>query len=184
MDVVVSLLRSVNLGAHNRVSMADLRELFESLKLRNPQTYIQSGNIVFQTAEKDQVRLASRIETGIQRRFGFQSKVILRTLAEMKNVVAKNPFAGRPEIEPNRLLVTFLARDPTSGAKEKVLKIKTDPEELKIEGREVYIYYPNGLARPKIPWTAIEKALDTPGTGRNWNTVMKLVEIAASMQNS
>ncbi len=176
------MLRGVNLAAHNRVKMDALRALYESLKLRDPQTYIQSGNVVFRTEEKDLAQLAVRIEKGIERKFGFRSDVIVRTPAELRDVIARNPFAKRSGIEPSKLLVTFLARDPGSATRDKLLGIKTDPEELRIDGRELYVYFPNGMARPKLSWPVIEKILKTTGTGRNWNSVMKLLDLAEKLE--
>jgi uncharacterized protein (DUF1697 family) len=99
-------------------------------------------------------------------------------------VIAKNPFAKRRGIDPSRLLVTFLASEPSREACEKVRTIEAAPEELMIEGRELYIYFPNGLARPKLSIPRLEKTLQTSGTGRNWNTVTKLFEIAEAMETS
>jgi uncharacterized protein (DUF1697 family) len=84
-------------------------------------------------------------------------------------------------IEPGKLLVTFLAEDPGAEAWKRVLAIKTAPEELRGGGREIYIYYPNGMGRSKLSWTAVAAQLKTPGTGRNWNTVTSLLEIAESL---
>jgi uncharacterized protein (DUF1697 family) len=184
MAVVISLLRGVNVGGHNKIKMDALRALYGSLKLRDPQTYVQSGNVVFRTDERDLALLAQRIGKGIERSFGFRPEVIVRTSAELRDVVARNPFAKRRGIEPSKLLVTFLDRDPGPEAREKVLTIKTAPEELRIDGRELYIYFPNGMARPKFSWTVIERTLKTPGTGRNWNTVTKLLEIAERLKGS
>jgi uncharacterized protein (DUF1697 family) len=108
----------------------------------------------------------------------------VRTCSEMRDVIARNPFASRRGIDPSRLLVTFLARDPGAEARKKLLAINSDPEELRIAGRELYIYYPNGMARPKLSWPTIERTLKTSGTGRNWNSVTKLMEIAERMEGS
>jgi uncharacterized protein (DUF1697 family) len=184
MTVVISMLRGVNVGGHNKIKMEALRALYESLRLRDAQTYVQSGNVIFRTDERDVSRLAKRIEDGIERKFGFRPNVILRTAAEMKEVIARNPFAKRRGIEPSKLLVTFLASDPGVEAREKILQIKCDPEELRIEGREVYIYFPNGIGRSKLSWAALEKTLKTPGTGRNWNSVTKILEMAEKLDAS
>ena len=157
MAVVISMLRGVNLGAHNRIQMSALRALYESLKLRDAQTYVQSGNVVFRSDEKDLGKLAGRIENGIERKFGFHSDVILRSVAELRETIARNPFAARRDIHPGKLLVTFLVAEPTREAREKVLQIKTDPEELRIEGREVYIYFPDGMGRSKLSWMKIAR---------------------------
>lgn len=182
MSVIVSLLRGVNVGGHHKIKMDALREIYDSLGLRGAQTCLQSGNVVFSSAERDVVRLASRIENGIERSFGFRPAVILRTLAELKSVIEKNPFATRRDIHPSRLLVTFLASDPGAEARDKILQINGYPEELRIDGRELFIYFPNGMARPKLPAALVERTLQTPGTGRNWNTVMKLLEIAEKLE--
>ena len=161
--------------------MEPLVALYESLGLRNAQSLLQSGNVIFKTKEQDLVRLATRIGNGIERTFGFRPGVIVRTSSELRDVIARNPFAARPGIDPSRLLVTFLAADPGSEAREKVLGIKADPEELHIHGRELFIYFPNGMARPKLSVALLERTLKTSGTGRNWNTVTKLLEIAESL---
>jgi uncharacterized protein (DUF1697 family) len=182
MAVIISLLRAVNVGGHNKIKMEALRALSESLGLGEAQTYVQSGNVVFRTEERDLGRLAKRIEEAIERSFGFRPAVILRKASELRAVVERNPFARRRGIDPSRLLILFLERDPGGEARAKVLGIKADPEELRMEGREVYIYYPDGMARPTLPWAAIEKMLQTPGTARNWNTVRKLVEMAERLE--
>ena len=183
MPAVISMLRGVNLGPHRRIKMDALRDLYISLGLEDPRTYVQSGNVVFKTDEPDLVSLAKRIESGIERRFGFSSDVIVRTSSEMRDAITRNPFSARRDIDPSRLLVTFLAADPGQEARDKVLSIKTDPEELHIHGREVYIYFPNGMARPKISWVMIEKLLKVSGTGRNWNSVTKLLELAEKLES-
>ena len=164
--------------------MEALRALYESLKLRDPQTYVQSGNIVFKSNERNLVLLAKKIENAIERKLNCRTIVILRTAGELRDVIARNPFAKRRGIEASKLLVTFFANDPGQEARDQVLKIKTDPEEVSIEGREAYIYYPNGLARPTIPWTVLERMLKVSGTGRNWNTVTKLLEIAEGLETA
>ena len=127
MAVIICMLRGVNLGPH-RVKMEELKTLCESLKLREPQTYVQSGNVIFKTDERDLVKLARRMEGATQKKFGFQTDVVLRSTAELRNVVAGNPFAKRRGIEPSKLLVTFLASDPGEEARVKVRAIKCAPE--------------------------------------------------------
>lgn len=182
MGVVISMLRGVNLAAHKRIKMDALRELYESLGLREPQTYVQSGNVLFKTREQHLGKLAKRIEDAIEKSFGFRADVILRTTAELRQAIANNPFATRKNIDPARLLVTFLAGDPGEEAREKLRQIKADPEELWIEGRDLFIYFPNGLARPKLSIPLIERTLKTSGTGRNWNSARKLLEMAEAME--
>ena len=182
MTSVISLLRGVNVGSHNKVKMEALRALYLSLKLENVATFIQSGNVVFQTRERSLGAVARHIEDGIEKTFGFRTHVILRTAEEMRGVIARNPFAGRKNIEPSKLLVWFLADEPSAEAREKVLAIKADPEELRMDRRELYIYFPNGMARPKLPMATVDRALKVVGTGRNWNSVLKLMEMAEKLE--
>jgi uncharacterized protein (DUF1697 family) len=182
--VVIGMLRGVNLGPHKRMKMDALKELCLSLDLECPQTYVQSGNVLFKTRSRNLVRLAASIEKAIESTFAFHSDVILRSCSELRQVVAKNPFATRKGIEPNKLLVTFLASDPGEEARAKIRQVKAEPEELWIDGRELFIYFANGLARPKLSIPLIERTLKTTGTGRNWNTVTNLLELAEAMERA
>lgn len=179
--VIISMLRGINVGGHHKIGMSALRELYESLGLRDVKTFIQSGNVIFRSDARDLVILRKRLEDAIEHTFGFRPDVILRTVDELRETIAKNPFGARQDIEPSKLLVTFLADEPADEARETVLGMNVEPEELRITGRELFIYYPEGMARPKLPWVKIQKALKTSGTGRNWNTVRKLLEIAEKL---
>ncbi len=182
MPAVIAMLRAVNLAGHNRVKMDTLCTLCTSLKLRDPRTYVQSGNVVFRTNEEDLARVAKRLGDGIEREFGFRTEVILRSRAEMNDVVRRNPFSMRRGIEPGKLLVLFFASKPGPEAREKILNIKADVEEFRLDGRELYVYYPNGMGRSKVSTPIIERMLKTPGTCRNWNSVTKLLEMAEGME--
>ena len=182
MPAIISMLRGVNVGGHNKIKMDDLRALYQSLKLNAPQTYVQSGNVIFLSGEKNLATLSQRIQDGIQRKFGFRPDVILRTASELRHVLARNPFASRHNIEPSKLLVAFLASDPGLQVRESLMKIDARGEELHIHGSELYIYFPNGMGKSKLPWPTIEKILKTPFTGRNWNTVTKMLGIAENLE--
>jgi uncharacterized protein (DUF1697 family) len=184
MTVMIAMLRGVNVGGHNIIKMDALRALCESLGLRGVQTYVQSGNIVFKTPERDPLRVAGKIQKGIEKQFGFNPHVIVRSAPELRDVIARNPFAKRRGIDPRKLLVSFLAVDPGAEIRAAVLAIKTEPEELRMDGRELYIYFPNGMGRPKMSWSVLERTLKTPGTGRNWNSVTKLLELAEKLEAS
>jgi uncharacterized protein (DUF1697 family) len=184
MTVVISMLRAVNLGGHNKIKMEALRALYESLKFEDVATFIQSGNVVFRTKEQDLGKVGKKIGDGIEKTFGFRTNVILRTAEEMRGVIARNPFADRKDVEPNRLLVWFLTSEPDAEARKKALAVaagvkEANPEELRMDGREIYIYFPNGMARPKLSMPAVERALKVSGTGRNWNSVLKLMEMCS-----
>lgn len=178
MAVLISLLRGVNVGGHHQIKMDALRALYGSLGLRDAQTYINSGNVIFRSEARDLDPLRKRIEKGIEKSFGFHADVMIRTSSELREVIAGSPFAGRHGIDPKKLAVLFLAAAPSPEAREQALRIEADPEELRIAGRELYIYFANGMARPKLLPALLEKMLKTSGTARNWNTVTKLLELA------
>jgi len=177
MPIVISMLRGVNVGGHNKIKMDALRALYEYLKFTGCQTFIQSGNVIFKTKERNLAKLTSQIQTAIERSFGFRPDVILRTSDELRDVIARNPFGKRRGIEPGKLVVTFLASAPAPETRDNLLKLKTDPEELHIDGSELYIYFPNGMGRSKL-WPLVERTLKVSCTARNWNSVTKMLAIA------
>ncbi len=180
MPVIVSLLRGVNVGGRHKIQMESLRALYESLGRRDPRSWVQSGNVVFTTQERSLVRLARRIEKGIEQTFGFHADVLLRSASDLQGVAARNPFAAPRGVEPDKLVVLFLATDPAPEAEERIRRLKPDPEQVRIDGRHAYIYFPNGMGRSKLSLAALEKAFGAAGTARNWNTVTKLLEMATS----
>jgi uncharacterized protein (DUF1697 family) len=182
MGVIICMLRGVNVGGHNLIKMEALRALCESIKLRDAQTYVQSGNVVFRSDERDLVKLATRLEKALEKTFGFRPAVILRSTSGLRDVVARNPFATRQDVEPNKLLVTFLPADPGEAARELVRQMRIEPEELRISGQELYIHFPNGMGRSKLPFAAIDRALKMSGTARNWNSVTKLLAMAEALE--
>jgi uncharacterized protein (DUF1697 family) len=166
------MLRGVNLGASRRIKMEDLRAVYETLGLRDVRTYVQSGNVVFRSPRGIS---PARVEAAIEERFGFRSAVIHRTPEELRAVIARNPFPG---VEGSKLAVWFLSDDPGEEAREKVRALDMPPEKLHVEARELYIYFPEGMARPKLNLGKIDRALKVAATARNWNTVTKLLEMA------
>ena len=101
MPVFISMLRAVNVGGHSKIKMDALRALYAWLKFENPQTYLQSGNVVFKTSERKMDVVAKRIQSGIEKKFACRTDIILRAVAELRGVVARNPFASRSNIEPS-----------------------------------------------------------------------------------
>ena|SRR5436190_5852711 len=181
MPAIVSMLRGVNLAGHHKIKMDELRILCETLGLEEPKTFIQSGNVVFGSEEQNLSRLAKRMEDAIERKLGFRPEVILRTASEIREVIRKNPFAKRRGIEPGKLLVMFLATNLSDEIQEKLQKIETNPEEIRVAARELYIYFPDGQGRSKLT-PVLGRILKNTGTGRNWNTVMKLLAMAESLE--
>ena len=177
MNSWIALLRGVNVTGRNMISMEVLRDICVTLKLRNPRTYIQSGNVVFRSPETDPAKLATRLESAIEKRCGFRPSVMVRTAAEMRDVVARNPFADRKDLDPAKLVVFFMAMQPNPEVSQKVTAISVGSEEIRADGRELYIYFPDGQGRSKLPPT-LDRTLKLPATARNWNTVNKLLDLA------
>jgi uncharacterized protein (DUF1697 family) len=182
--IVISMLRGINVGGNRMIKMDALRALYESLGMEGVQTFIQSGNVVFRTRQRALAPLARSIEDAIEKKFGFRADVLCRTTSELRGIIQRNPFAQRPEIQPGKLLVVFLSGSLDNEAREKLLHVKADAEELLADAAELYIYFPNGQARPKLSMAHVEKAHKRAWTGRNWNTVNKLLEIAEAMERS
>jgi uncharacterized protein (DUF1697 family) len=165
------------------MKMDALKSVCESLKFANVQTLVQSGNVVFQTKETDQLLVATKLEKAIEKKFGFTCDVVVRSTADLKSALQRSPFLKR-DLDSRSVLVVFLRSDPSPEAREKARQIKAAPEELYLQDREFYMYFPNGMARPQLNWTSVEKVLKTPATGRNWNTVTKLLEMAEALERS
>jgi len=180
------MLRGVNLLGYNRIKMDALRALYESIKLKDARTHIASGNVIFRTSvrtnEKTSAALAKKIQSAIESEFGFRPEVILRTPEEMRSAIAASPFAGRRDLHPSKILVTFLAAEPGPEARVTLASFKDYPEELHLKGRELYIYFPNGAGKSKLPWSKVEKLTKVTGTARNWNSVTKMLAIAEEME--
>lgn len=162
------MLRGVNVGGKNLLPMAELRALCERMGLRDVRTYIQSGNVVYRGAAG-----ADELKAAIAAELGIACEVAVRTEEELRAVAARNPFPGR---DPKKLLVVFLMGEPVGA--EKVMALGIEPEEIRIVGREMFIYFPLGQGVSKLPMGKIERLLGTSGTGRNWNTVEQLLAMA------
>lgn len=181
MPSIVCLLRGVNVGGHHRILMADLRSLCEKLGHTRVQTYVQSGNVVFSTRSRNLLRVAEDIENAIESSHGFRSNVILRTTEELRRTVAASPVAYRDGFEPAKHIVQFLAAAPPDPVRDALQKLPPAPEELHLIGRELYIYFPNGISKSELSLSKLERLLKVAGTARNWNTVTKLLAIAEEM---
>ena len=167
----VALLRAVNLGGTNKVSMADLRRLVESLGFTGVTTFIQSGNVLFTSRRRV---TAGAIELAISRELGMDVPVMVRTVAEVEGIIEANPF---PRADPGKLHVGFMADGPPPAALADLDHDRFLPEEFAVIGAELYLHLPNGMGRSKLPGY-LERAIKIPTTIRNWNTVSKLLELA------
>lgn len=172
--VVIAMMRGVNVGGTGKLPMAAWRAQLERLGFSQVRTYIQSGNAVFSTREKN---VAAKLEAAIEAEFGFRRPAVLRSLEEMRAVVKANPFgAGR---DPAKSVVSFLAGPIDETVRRAVTALGEGfPEEVIARERELYIYFPDGQGKTKLPLAKIEKTLGVACTARNWNTVEKLLAMA------
>lgn len=183
MTIYVSMLRAVNVGGTSRIKMDALRSVYESIGLKDIRTLLQSGNVVFRSSVKDRTQLVRRIVQEIERRLDLRVEVILRTLAEIENIVVRGPVLS-PKASPTKLLVMFLADVPSAAAQAALTASHKGPEMLEMRGPEIYLYYPNGVGRSKLSGAFIERQLDISGTARNWNTLTKLVEVGRGLEQA
>ena len=176
----ISILRGINVSGQKKIKMLDLKSLYESLGFHNVETYIQSGNVIFDDNEKDKIDLKTTIEATINKKYKFQVPVEIRTKHEFKNIIHNNPFASI-DVEENatKLLITFLSSKPSKINISNILKQVTPPEALVVNGQEVYLYCPNGYGKSKLSNTFLEKKLDVTATTRNWKSVHKIYELSA-----
>lgn len=174
----IALFRAVNLGPHNKVAMADLRELLADLGLEEPRTLLQTGNLVFRKEASKPAELERLLETEAKARLGLATDVFVRTPEEWREVIEANPFPDEAENEPGRLLVFALRKAPGRAAVKALQGAIRGREEVRAQGRHAYVTYPDGSGRSRLTLSVIEKHLGTRGTGRNWNTVRKLQALA------
>jgi len=181
MTTHIGLLRAVNLPSHGKVAMSDLRALVAELGFEDPQTLLQSGNVVFRGGARKTTQVEALLQEASAKRFGFETDFFVRTASEWKSVIAANPFPGEARRDPSHLLVMFL-KDPPRGAAVTALKKRIKGREVvRAANREAYIVYPDGIGRSRLTVALIESTLETRGTGRNWNTVLKLGALAESL---
>ena len=173
----VALLRGINVGGRTAVSMAELRAVFADLDLGSVQTYLRSGNVVFEAPAGDRERLRAEIERAVADRFAGGFGVLLRTAPELRAVLASNPFADR-QVDPTKLLVAFLSADRT-GRADRLAPPPGETGQLSLAGREVYLHLPDGAARTKLTTAFVEKRLGVTATARNWRSVLALRELAS-----
>ncbi len=181
MPIYLSLLRGINVGGNKSIKMADLQRLYESLGFTGAQTLLQSGNVVFQTGQTDAAHIVRQLEARIEQTFGFPSSVILRTRDQWQTIIERLPFSAAQMAEPGKILVMCLRDEPTAAAFAELQAAYSGPEVLHLSGAELYIYYAEGMGRSKLTHVLLEKKLKTIGTGRNWNTVQKLLALAETM---
>ena len=172
----LALLRGINVGGKNKILMKDLSAIFVEAGCKDVRTFIQSGNVIFNSSVKASARVAGLITAAIADSLGYKTPVVLRTMAELEDAVSNNPFlkAGAAE---DSLHVLFLADLPEQGKVEALDPHRSPPDEYVVRGREVYLRLSNSAADTKLTNAYFDSKLTTTSTGRNWRTVTKLLEL-------
>lgn len=173
MAVHIALLRAVNVGGTGKLAMSELKALCEKAGFRDVKTYIQSGNVLFRSdlPAADAARVLDDALAGVM---GKVHGVIVRSRAQLERVAASNPF---PDAKPNYLMINFLPEKAPDNALDKL--VAPDGEEVHVAGHEIYVHFPNGSGHSKFKLPALKHA-----TSRNLNTVRKLAELAAEMEDA
>lgn len=178
MPAHLALLRGINVGGGNKVAMAELRALADELGWERAETYIQSGNLVFEAAGEP-AELETDLETRIRRRFGLDIPAIVRAADEWPDIVAANPFPDAAEAEPNRLMLLLCKQPPGSEAAGALRERGRDGERVAVAGGALWIHYAGGAGRSKLTPALIDRLVGSPATARNWRTVLRLQEMLA-----
>lgn len=179
----IVLLRAVNVGGTGKIAMADLRATLEELGFEGARTVLQSGNVVLDAAVGDRPALEQRVQRALEASHDLRAEVIARSADEWRAVVAGNPFAEAARSDPGHLLTIVSKRAVSSEgvrALEAAIAKTGGRETAGVSDGTVYIHYPDGAGRSKVTTALIERALGTPVTARNWNTVLKLASLAAA----
>ncbi len=175
MTTLIALLRGINVGGNNKLPMKELSALLAGMGLRDVQTYIQSGNVVFSCDARTKATLAAKISAAIKAQHGFAPHILLLEAAELKKAMAGNPYP-EAEAEPKSLHLLFLDEVPQQPDLKALEAIKADNERFKLAGKVFYLHAPDGVGDSRLAARA-EKLLGVPASARNWNTVCKLAEM-------
>jgi uncharacterized protein (DUF1697 family) len=175
MSTYLSILRGINVSGQKMIKMDALKKMYESAGFTNVRTYIQSGNVVFES--KTQKNLASLIGKKIKETFGFDVPVIIRTQKEMKAIVEQNPFLKDKNMELDKLHVTYLSETPSTENLAKISAYNSASDLFIIKDKEVYLHCPKGYGNTKLNNTFFESKLKITATTRNWKTTNELLRI-------
>ena len=178
MTTYIGVLRAINLGAHNKIAMSDLRAMLAKIGFQDPKTLILSGNVVFKSASSSADKVEKMLEAASTKHLGVTTDYFVRTAEEWQAIIAANPFAKEAKNDPARLVMMCLRAAPSADQVKALQAAVKGREIVTANGRQAYIVYPDGQGRSKLTIQLIEKHLGTRGTARNWNTVLKLKELA------
>ena len=175
----ISLLRGINVSGQKKIRMADLKILYESLGLTEVQTYLQSGNVVFDNGEQSPEKLRKSIEAEIESAYGFSVPVLIRSGDDFQRLIGSRPFRKERSEHPARVMVTFLFELPEQSKLTELSVPESDTCEFVIADQEIFLHCPDGYGRSKLSNNFFEKKLGVVATTRNWKTVNALCQMAS-----
>lgn len=178
MPTFISLLRGINVSGQRKIRMADLKDAYEGLGLTNVNTYLQSGNVVFDGKIRSASKVIEMLERKIQSDFDYDVTVMLRTPGDLERIIKSNPFSAQARNDPSKVHVTFLASRPSTGMVKSVEVVDACGDEFSVGPQEILLHCPNGYGKTKLNNAFFERKLKVPATTRNWNTVMALYDMA------
>lgn len=176
MNKYIAFLRGINVSGQKKIKMADLRQLLEKSGLRNVQSYIQSGNLIFES-EKDPPALVDHIQDLIQNKYQFDVVTIVRRREEIQSILDNNPFTTDSTKIRERMYFTLLAENPDDERLKLLADVDHSPEEFDVNGKTIYFYAPNGYGRAKMNNNFFENKLKVKATTRNLKTMLKMLEL-------
>ncbi len=174
MTTYISLLRGINVSGQKTIKMEALRAEYEALGFISVKSYIQSGNVIFQTEKENNLDVAQKIQTMILQKWGFEVPVMVKTVEEWQKVLQENPFMLERNEDKSKLHVTFLSEVPDSKMWEKLKAGQYGADEYSLVEKTVYLFCPNGYGNTKLTNTFFESKLKCLATTRNWNTMEKI----------
>jgi uncharacterized protein (DUF1697 family) len=177
MPVYVALLRAVNLGPHNRIAMSDLRSALESTGATDVRTLLQSGNAVFESKARSAASVTSALAAVLKRDHALDTGVFVRNAAAWRAAVDGNPFPAEARDDPGHVVLMPLDGTPASSALAALQAAITGRERAALRGSDLYLHYADGIGRSKLTNALIERKLGVTGTGRNWNTTLKILAL-------
>ncbi|NTU82520.1 MAG: DUF1697 domain-containing protein [Chloroflexales bacterium] len=175
--VQIALLRGINVGGQNKLAMAELRACCAELGWQAVQTYIQSGNLVFQ-ADGPVAHLEAALEQRIAERLGLTIPVIVRGVAAWAAYVPANPYPDASRDAPERVMLALAKAPPKEGAAAALRARAANGEQITQVGDALWVYYPEGAGRSKLTPALFDRMAGAPVTARNWRTVLKLAALA------
>ncbi|NOX46055.1 MAG: DUF1697 domain-containing protein [Chlorobi bacterium] len=184
MKTYIAVLRGINVSGQKIIKMAELREHLQQLDIENTQTYIQSGNIIFNTKIDNPRSLETNIKNLIFEKWGFDVPVIVRELDDLRKIKTDNPFNKNQDIDPARLSVVFLSNEPDMELIMGLSAFRDPIDTFEIKGREIYLHCPNGFGRSKLTTNFFERKLKVICTARNLKTLNRLIEIGEKVKGN